>query len=413
MRKYSISNINFLFIILYFALQFLSPLTSYDYFYIEVISVVILIVILRGKLSLSSFIWIIFYAIIVAIYIFSPDVDITSSYFSPRRFLVRFIGFVIVSLLIDVFAKLKNDEKRKLIILICICSVITNMISFFYLRYDRYAIRYRTEMVNEKFGTGYAGIIKFSQIFAFEIFAGIIFLMLLWIHKEKIRKKNLIFWEVVLGINVALIFLSQLATPMLLLFICLFLSLLFCNYSEKNKLIKLLICGITIILLLLFKNVILISLIGVIGKINNSKVTERILAILTMLYGDSSLGPLANRTAKIERSLASFSLSPLFGIGFSNYSELTVGCHQDWFDMLATLGIIGISIIGVNCFYRIFKIYNEAKYDVDKVSFLFAAIYFVLLGFLDLNMDTSIQMMVFLVAPNISKIMYMDQRDSG
>ena len=377
---------------LYFALHFFSLLTEYDFLIIEIAFLGIFIIVTR-KIRLSTMSMIALVALIgLRYYLNHSDVE---GYFAPIYHLVKYLRIIHLPFIIEIFNRINAKSKRHLVTIVLIGVLLTDLISIYYTVSNPLAIRYRESFNDE---IVYHGIIRFSQIFSFGIIN--VFLFLRAINKYIEFKKRL-YLIILLVINSIMLIRAQLMTPVLVMFLCLILYLYLA--TEKSKKILL---GIPLLIIVYFSyEPLLQGILQIIRRMDSNIMTRRLEAILNLaLFTGGQINSITARQAKVDISLNSFKSNPILGIGFSDFNGNTVGCHQDWFDIMAVSGII------VFLFIMIFLIiqYRRTAVEISNRNghnMLTAAfISFIVMGFLDPCIDSNILITVFVISSNFELI---------
>ncbi len=315
-------------------------------------------------------------------------------YFAPihhcTKYLNTFLGISVCCLI----QYMSEREKRIMIHIVCLCCIVTDIFSVVYELQSPLAIRYRG-----LYGGDYPWIVSFDQIFAYSIFAVMIVLMYIS-ERVKYKKDWLIIFTAVM--NLFVLAFSKLATPMFLAFM---IVIMYYTYFliKKRKLYIIVLTYISFFIIIFSKQIL-----NIILALNTGEgfIASRVNAVINaLLKNGGQTTSLSNRKIKIDICLNSLKKNPFMGIGFTNFNEYTVGCHQDWYDILAVSGFFGfMAIITVLILYSK-RIYRYTENRKDKMRYVFGLIYFFTLGFFDPCLNISIIIVVFGLIPNMGVLL--------
>ena len=394
-------NIAFVSMLMYFAIHFFSVLTEYDYVALEVLFLGIFImclpritipIIVGGLLLLYT-----------SIRFFCGHSNETG-YFAPVYHLLKYFRFFMIPILQEVFTRFSDKRKKIFFVETIICGVLTSVISLYYVfAFDPLAIRYRGLAHSGQKETVYKGIIRFSQVFSLSLFTLILFIILMQMQtiKKKKDKKNTKFIVVSsIAVISVMIVKGQLMTPLIVLCIA---SLIYYFLSQYRKISKFIFNILLVCIGLLIYKPILSRIYMIVRNNRENFIAMRLEAIISKLLGiNAQSSSLDNRMKKISISMSSFKYKPLFGIGYENFNGRTVGCHQDYWDILAVSGIFGFLLLMFVLIFICVKTTIKCKTDVEKRLFIAEFTAFIILGFLDPCLDITIILVVFVLAPNCS-----------
>jgi O-antigen ligase len=209
--------------------------------------------------------------------------------------------------------------------------------------------------------SGYAEIYTASIIFPM-IFGSI----------PLLKGRNKVF-SILLSILVTVyVFMSALATAMIIILLGIILVLYF-RLSKKKKALLL---PIIVLLLAVISNGKIASqaLMNTAGIINIPKYDQKIIDIVKSIDSNEATGLVEDRTMRYEKSIESFVSNPIIGIGFDRNSPFEVGDHATVIDIFGTLGILG----GLPFVFFIYYSYiickkrweNTPYFILVKVSFI-------------------------------------------
>ena len=388
------SSILELFLMIFCFVQFCSPLLDRFPLSLGIVMITIMIIVSPSIDIRPLIVFFILLAIVVFRFYYSHSSEV--GYFSPLNHLIKYIFLFEAMVCAQAFEELTIFGKRRILLTIMIGTIITNLISIYYTFQDGLAIRYRG-----LYGGNYPGIIHFGQIFGVAILVTIMLLGLIFKDKSKsIGLFDYIIYLITLVTSLIMLSRSQLATPILLSILILGGTITF--VLQKKPLIKVIVVSVAVFLVFMW-NEILQKILEIISFLGSDVLKARVSAVInTLLQTGGVTTSLDNRNAKINISLSTFKEHPLVGAGFSNFNGSTIGCHQDVYDILAVLGIIGILYL-VFCFYVKSKDIVISKNNrITRICFGAGLLYFVVLGFLDPNLELSIVLAVFMIAPNIT-----------
>lgn len=384
-------NISCLAILLgtYFIIHFFSVVTYYDYLFLEVIYYIVFLFALK-KIRINAYFFVPLFLFIFIRYLLGhSDVE---GFGSPANHLVKYFRLLFIPFIIEMFNKTTNKEKRNLLYVIMTCVLLTDLLSIYYTFTDPLAIRYRNIYGEIR----YFGIITFSQIFSYGMLNVFLLTKLL---KDKVKNLRSFFIVIVFMVNTVMIIKAQLMTP---LFIMILTFLLYHFYVINNYKF----CFLSVLFFLtfyfLFDNI-LLSFLHFIQSMDSSILTKRLEATINFLFiGEGQVDSVSNRLAKIMISWDSFQEQPLFGIGFTNYSDFTVGCHQEWFDILAVSGVIGLFCVVLFLILQCRYVLKSCDTVSGRKMFIATFISFIVLGLLDPCLNTDIFVTVFVLSAHFN-----------
>lgn len=285
-----------------------------------------------------------------------------------------------------IFFKLIN-ENLNLKKYISLSVVITSVFSIYYAIKDPIAIRYARSNL-------YYGVGDFELVYASILIIGIVIIHLL--HKNYIfnKKASLVF----IVITSTFIIKSNFMTAIIMLLLVIVISI----FVQKKKLKFMLYSFIgTIALVFIFRETVAQVLYYISeNRVFDNIINEKITAIANFLNGGGELNTLGVRMELIDTSLTTFKENFLFGMDFKYYGAKSIGGHATWFDLLATVGIVGLSILGT-FLYKTFKdVYFKCTNQINQECLILCVIIFIILGFLNVNMMGAIFAIIFLMIPD-------------
>ncbi len=393
--SHGISNISP--IILLVVYQTLSFFSVDNNFAIDALLMLLIIFSYSKSFQIKNILLFLFlFIIIITRYLFCHSSTI--GYFAPIHHCTKYLNLLIGIFLSEMIGNLEKKQKKTVLSTVLICTIVTDIISVWYCIKNPLAIRYR-----EFFGDHYPGIITFSSIFAFGLLA---VLLIVIIIDNKIKKLDRVFLILLaMFSNVIMLLASNLTTPILLFLVMLAIYIVYKNYRDHK--ILTIVFSFVFVALLAMKDTILELVYNVLLKYDESFVATRLKAIISVLLrSGAETTTLDNRMEKYSISLNTFKNNPIFGAGFKNFDMNTIGCHQDWPDVLAVSGIVGLILLAIFLFIQFKHCYKKiAKAKIDRICLTISFIYILLLGILDPFMEISIMLIAFGFAPNISCFM--------
>ena len=372
---------------LYFSIHYFSVFLRYDYLVLETFFLVLFFCV-GGKLKFK---YIALFPLLAAIGIryFAGHSNVTG-YFAPVYHLVKYFRLLLIPLLADAFAQTTPRQKHFFFREISVCVLITDVISLYYAHINPLSIRYRGLLDQ----VDYYGIIRFSQIFSFAIIEVFLFAVLL---ESDIPAQRKLFPTLVFAVNSLMLVKAQLMTPIVIMLIVAALYL----FLEIGKFARRFLLLPMALVLLAARKSILAFFVAQIQKMQSTIMSRRAEAILNaLLDSGGQTDALSARVVKIQISWASFLKRPYFGIGFANFDGTTVGCHQDWFDILAVSGIFAFLLILTFLVLQFRNIIRRCKDKKGRHMCTAAFLAFLILGFLNGNLAPDILITVFILAPN-------------
>lgn len=311
-------------------------------------------------------------------------------FFDPFDNYMKIVGIfeisVVGSSLLYTSDKTKGRLVKAAFWAICI-SIVT---SSFYILKDVDAIRYRN--------SDYTYIMGFYQFYGYILLPLSLVVLIAYGVANRKKVKGLI---IVLALVFFLMLKGHLITGMLLGFVGFFLGI-YCIYTKKGKTIFLSL-GFLAIIALVLKDYIAKSILFLIYRFHiEGIVQKRLLSVVNIINANDLLDSYGSRGMLIRRSFSSFMKCPFTGVGYSGYSQDTVGCHSEWVDTLAVYGLIG-SILILACFISIINSNRKILKDVMGKKIYFLTLFlFTVLGFLNPSFELPIMGVVFIVVPCIS-----------
>ncbi len=390
-RNQQVPEVNFPLIML-IVTQFLGLLTNQNNFAVDMALLVFSFFFTRKVDIKYIIISAVFVLLILARYLTGHSA--VKGYFAPihhcTKYLNTFFGISVCCLI----QYMSEREKRVMMHTVCICCIVTGVFSIAYELQSPLAIRYRG-----LYGGEYPWIVSFDQIFAYSIFA--VMLLIMYISEKRKSKKD---WLYVFtaGMNLSLLVLSKLATPM---FLAIMIAVIYYTYFliKKKKLYMIILTYLSVCILLISKQIL-----NFILRLNTGQgfVASRVNAVINALLNNGGqTTSLSNRQVKIDICISSLKRNPWVGIGFTDYNEFTVGCHQDWYDILAVSGFLGFIVIIIFLILYSRKVYRHTEAPKDKIRYVFGLIYFFTLGFFDPCLNISIIIVVFGLIPNLGVLL--------
>lgn len=204
---------------------------------------------------------------------------------------------------------------------------------------------------------------------------------------------------------IACIALSLLTTGVLLTLLGILLS--YVIYKKNNLKRTTAILGISLVLILvllvLFREKIS-DLLYNLTEPMNWIVRDRIRSVIDMIFNTNHnlQYSYARRNELANYSITSFKKDPIFGVGYKGYGYGSIGCHQEWQDMLGVFGIVG-TLLFVLLMVHFFNItLKRLRKGIDRDTFFATVISFVVLGFLNPCLSLPVLLVVFVLAPNVT-----------
>lgn len=387
------NKVSFLAILLgtYFIIHFFSAVTHYDYLFFEVGYFIAFMFVLK-KIRINAMFFVPIFLIIFIRYLLGhSDVE---GYYSPANHLVKYFRLLFIPVIIEMFNRITDKDKRNLLYIIMTCVLLTDLLSIYYTFTDPLAIRYRNIFGEIR----YYGIITFSQIFSYGMLNVFLLTKLL---QDKVKNLRSFFIVIVFVVNTVMIIKAQLMTPLFIMILTFLLYHFYVNINYK-------FCFLSVLFFLtvyfLFDNILLFFL-HFIQSVDSSILTKRLEAVINFLFiGAGQVDSVSNRLAKIMISWDSFQEQPLFGIGFIDYSEFTVGCHQEWFDILAVSGLIGFFCVALFLIQQYRYVLKSCDTLTGRKMFIATFISFLILGLLDPCLSTDIFVTVFVLSAHFNHL---------
>lgn len=294
-----------------------------------------------------------------------------------------------------IFSELDVEYKKKCINISVICLVITALVSIGYNSiFDPLAIRFRPPQ--------YRFICSFGQYYAVAILVSSLLFRII------MAKNNRVLLAIIMFVFLYLFLIGNLVTGLVLTVLGIGLVLLTRIIKKTSVLCA--SVGIVVCLAYMFKSIIA-SIFFAISELSlfNQVTTNKIQAIANLLIGDNHIDSLSTRNVLIEYSLNSFRNNPILGIGYKTYGYGTIGCHQEWPDLIGVFGVLGVCLILVVYILVFINILHNTKNDLDRSSFIIANILFLLLGFVNPSVMECILMVIIVISPNIS-LLFCDKK---
>ena len=318
---------------------------------------------------------------------------------APINHALKFVYLAYTVVMATSIQGLSDYSKSKIIKTALLSIIISVTISLYsVIRLDRYAIRYYE-------ARGFTYVISFNQFYGVCLVLCILVMALLYLSKKKKAKKYIFICIPI----IVCIGLSLYVTGVL---ICAFgMGLGFAIHKYDQNRSKAAIWAIAIILALL-----LLFLFG--NQVSDwiYRITEPLNFILkdrlrsvadTVFRTDHNLLYSYDRRDELaDYSLNSFKAHPLLGIGYKGYMYGTIGCHQEWQDMLGVFGLIGTILFALLMIYLINNVKKRIENKNDLHVFYLAVLVFFVLGFLNPCLSLPVLTAVFIIAPNASLIFY-------
>lgn len=376
----------------YFSLHYFSLLTEYDFLIIEIAFLGVFVIAAR-RIRFSTLCMIVLVLLIGIRYYSNHSTEV--GYFAPSYHLVKYLRILHLPFIIDLYKKISKKDRQRLMTIVLLGVLATDLVSIYYTFSNPLAIRYRDSFDD---AVVYHGIIRFSQIFSFGIINTILVIRLIDKNIEFKKKTGLI---VLLVSNSIMLLRAQLMTPILIMLLCLVLYM----YFATDRSVKVLL-GIPLLILGCFLyEPFLLGILQIVRGMDSTIMTRRVEAILNMaLFTGGQVNSIEARQAKINISIDSFLRSPITGIGFSRFNGETVGCHQDWFDILAVSGIVVFVVIIWFLILQYRRIIAETSSHSGRNMLTAAFISFLVIGFLDPCLDTNILITVFILSSNFELV---------
>lgn len=243
----------------------------------------------------------------------------------------------------------------------------------------------------EVFKNGFAFVYTLSILIPLLVYA-------LFHHKQwRLTGHRHNWWFIVLILLtiafVVFVYVSMFTTALLIVIIGLILAFL---YGRKYWLLKsLLIVGISVLLFLVFYQVLL----NAIGSDNaaSALLSIKLEEIYLALNGNIALaGDMSSRSELMSMSFNTFLKNPLSGVyyqlpSFIAYRASGIGCHSEWLDMLGLYGLFALLL---------FWFIGRGAIEQKEFSGVMIPIYlYLLIGFVNPVWDTFTNVYVFLVIP--------------
>lgn len=310
-------------------------------------------------------------------------------FFDPINNLVKFIYVFETYVLYLIIQQFEEKTRKRLIEFAVWCLIITMIISLYYNFFiDPTAIRFRPEQYTFicTFGQYYEGVIVISII-----------ICTMFSQKNVNYLKSLL----VIGILGLVFLVGNLVTGLVLAIGGMGMALIL---SKVKKLkFGIAFIGILGLIALSLRSYIIEILLQISEWEFFNKITaDKIVAIANLLSGRNQVDTLSTRNALANYSLNSFKENPWFGIGYKGYHIGTVGCHQEWSDMLAVFGIVGVILIGIVFLFLVWQIYKNIHTQLDFICFSISLILIFILGFLNPALTEEALLAALVIAPNSS-----------
>ncbi|WP_213422574.1 O-antigen ligase family protein [Bhargavaea massiliensis] len=246
------------------------------------------------------------------------------------------------------------------------------------------------------------------NVAAFDFIYGLVILIpLLFVGlKFSLKKKSLLFITTMFSIvllSLIVIALSNFTTAYLLLILAILLSLL---PKKTNVYFMFFVFGLMVILLSPLLLEFIIFILTTIKETTPSIMTQyKLESIISFLYGETNYQSTTIRATLLRQSISSFFESPLLGVGayYHDGSTNFIGNHSQFIDDFGRYGILGATPIIIFILIYLKKTKIKVKNINVQNAFVFSALLFIILGFLNPIQSYGILFSAFFVLPLLSR----------
>lgn len=296
-----------------------------------------------------------------------------------------------------------EKERRSFVCIALTASVATSIHSIILVMSGNvYAIRYAS-----RYGYDTEGVASFSHIYGMPVLIVIVASILLLGRRMKLWEKAVLLAMLLLFLYFVYVSLMTTALILTVAGICLYILLEIMKNKKTIAASVILLCIIIAVLIILVfpertMNVVLETTenLNYVLRDRIRFVAGKILQIpVNMTYSYNRRSELANY------SIESFLNHPLFGVGYSGYEYGTIGCHQEWADMLGVFGLVGSSFVIGIIGYIFRSVHITLATDSEKNLFITLTCMFIVLGFLNPCMGGPMLIATIAISPNVKYIL--------
>ena len=314
---------------------------------------------------------------------------------APILHTLKFIYLMFTVSLAIGMDSLTRIQKKRVLQGVLISVLISTLISLYnVILVDKYAIRYYESR-------GFTTVFDFSQFYAICLLLCALFFAVI-----SFRRKARI-WPYVLltGAIFACVGLSLYTTGILLSALGIGMAIAIRRYTvARNRVILWVTALAFLVILVYFFRQQISDWVYRITKPINWILRDRLRSVVdTILRTEHTLSYNHDRRDELAGySLTSFRQHPLFGIGYAGYGYGTIGCHQEWQDMLGVFGLVGTGIFVALMVFLSVQVLRKTETRTDATAFVLVLLLFIALGFLNPCLSLPVLSVVFIIAPNIS-----------
>ena len=360
------------------------------------LTVAILMLNLKTKYLTELLPFMIICGITIIMYAFSGQTSVRG-FNAPVNHMLKFV-YLMFAVAISIGMRELSREVRARVIKWMLASVLISVLISIYsaVFIDRYAIRYSVDR-------GFSNIIDFGQYY------GLCFIIAACEFVFFRYRKMYSVWRVVL-ISIPILIcvaLSLITTGVLLTALGIGLAFAVHKYDQSKT--KIALWTVFIFALLAFSLLFRAQISDWIYKITeplNWILRDRLRSVADTIFRTNHglIYSYDRRDELAGYSLSSFRAHPLFGIGYKEYGYGTIGCHQEWQDLLGVFGIVGTFLFAIAIIYLVRVTARSIDNKTDLHTFYIAVVLFFIFGFLNPCLNLPVLTAVFVVAPNISLI---------
>ena len=360
------------------------------------LTVAILMLNLKTKYLTELLPFMIICGITIIMYAFSGQTSVRG-FNAPVNHMLKFV-YLMFAVAISIGMRELSREVRARVIKWMLASVLISVLISIYsaVFIDRYAIRYSVDR-------GFSNIIDFGQYY------GLCFIIAACAFVFFRYRKMYSVWRVVL-ISIPILIcvaLSLITTGVLLTALGIGLAFAVHKYDQSKT--KIALWTVFIFALLAFSLLFRAQISDWIYKITeplNWILRDRLRSVADTIFRTNHglIYSYDRRDELAGYSLSSFRAHPLFGIGYKEYGYGTIGCHQEWQDLLGVFGIVGTFLFAIAIIYLVRVTARSIDNKTDLHTFYIAVVLFFIFGFLNPCLNLPVLTAVFVVAPNISLI---------
>lgn len=391
-----------LFSILYLVILFITGATYLGGFgkigTIELgLSFVLLLTYRKGQMIAKVLPMLSFTSIVLILFVFSGKIGVRG-FNAPIKHVLKSVNILFSFICYFIVREYATEREARVLEYLALTAIVITCLRSIYAvqTVSTYAIRY-SGMYDDDAVNGVAG---FYQIYVTPFFLLAVYSKLLSGKRSMLQKMILI---ALLAVFIVFIFSSLLATVLLLSIAGIGFYTVLIMYRRNNVVIIILSVFLILLALLCFIfNEQTMKIINDLTENMNFIVKGRIRYVFsTLLQTTSETAYSYNRRMELANySLESFKEHPVFGVGYAGYGYGTIGCHQEWFDMLGVFGIVGAAAFAMILFNMLRTVYTGLETRGEKDLYLTVIIMFVTLGFLNPCLSEPIVLMLFVIAPN-------------